>query len=82
VADRFHLVLNMSAAIERALEERSSQLQLPAATPSAEEKPQSQGSSPAKPTQLEARQQQRRHRRLERYEQVVQLHREGYSQGQ
>jgi transposase len=80
VADRFHLVLNMSAAIERALEERSSQLQLPAATPSAEEKPQSQGSSPAKPTQQEARQQQRRQRRLERYEQVVQLHREGYSQ--
>jgi transposase len=31
VADRFHLVVNLSAAIERALEERSSELQLAAA---------------------------------------------------
>src|SRR5207245_210668 len=29
VADRFHLLLNLSAAVERALEERSRQLQLP-----------------------------------------------------
>jgi len=42
VADRFHLVLNMSTAIERALEERSSQLQLPAAKPA--------DSEPASPT--------------------------------
>jgi transposase len=30
IADRFHLILNLSTAIERALEERSQQLQMPA----------------------------------------------------
>ena len=38
VADRFHLVVNLSAAMERVLEERSQQLILPAVEP--EEKPQ------------------------------------------
>src|SRR5437870_10168684 len=33
VADRFHLLLNLSAAVERALEERSRQLQLPFPAP-------------------------------------------------
>jgi transposase len=80
VADRFHLVLNLSAAVERALEERSSQLQLPAATPPPEEQPQSKHLSPSQATAQEVRKQQRRQRRLERYEQVVQLHREGHSQ--
>jgi hypothetical protein len=80
VADRFHLVLNVSAAIERALEERSSQLQLPAAGSLAEEQLHSQDPPPSELTLPEARKQQRRQRRLERYEQVVQLHREGHSQ--
>jgi transposase len=87
VADRFHLVVNMSAAIERALEERSSQLLLPAPTPSAEEEPHSQDPSATKPTLEEARKQQRRQRRqrrlqrrLQRYDQVVQLHRKGLTQ--
>ena len=80
VADRFHLVLNMSAAIERALEERSSQLQLPVAKPAATEQAQSEDPPPSKATLQETRKQQRRQRRLGRYEQVVQLHREGHSQ--
>ena len=80
VADRFHLVLNLSAAVERALEERSSQLQLAAAAPSPEEQLHSQNPAPSKPTAQEACKQQRRERRLERYQQVIQLHREGYSQ--
>jgi transposase len=33
VADRFHLVLNLSAAIERALEEHTGKLKLPSAKP-------------------------------------------------
>jgi len=78
VADRFHLVLNMSAAIERALEERSSQLQLPAPPPS--EQVHIPEPAPSKPTLQEARKQQRRQCRLDRYELVVQLHREGHSQ--
>jgi hypothetical protein len=80
VADRFHLVLNMSAAIEKALEERSSQLQLPAAKPSAPEQAQPEDPLRSKATLQETRKQQRRQRRLGRYEQVVQLHREEHSQ--
>jgi len=70
----------MSAAIERALEERSSELQLPVAKPSTTEQPQSKDPPPSKATLQETRKQQRRQRRLGRYEQVVQLHREGHSQ--
>ena len=80
VADRFHLVTNMSAAIERALEQRSDQLQLPAAMPAAEEQPHPEDPSASQLTIQEARKQQRRQHRLEQYEQVVRLHREGHSQ--
>jgi transposase len=83
VADRFHLVLNLSAAVQRVFEEWTRELVLPplaegeatAAEATATSSAQQEAPPPA-PTQ----QQQRRQRRLERYSQVVDLFRQGYSQ--
>src|SRR5215831_9697856 len=85
VADRFHLLLNLSSAVERVLEERSRDLILPpveevstatteATAPVPVETPTESKSAP--PTL----QQQRRQRRLERYQQVIELHSQGCSQ--
>ena len=81
VADRFHLVLNLSGAIQRALEEHSRQLLLP--TPAATDEVQAtlkQEQTPPPLTQMQIRSQQQRQRRLELYEKVMQLHGEGHSQ--
>jgi transposase len=78
VADRFHLLTNLSAAVERALEARRGELHR------ADHRPQpvqtSEPSPPSPPTQLQIRSQERRQRRRERYEKVVELYRVGYSQ--
>jgi transposase len=80
VADRFHLVLNLSAAIERVLEERSRQLVLPPDPPPlSAETPTTAALSAPKPTVQQVVQQQRRQRRLERYQQVVELYAKGCS---
>ena len=71
VADRFHLVLNLSAAIERVLEERRKELVVPPADPPIE--PSSRQQAEPKPTLQQKNQQQRRQRRLERYQRVVEL---------
>lgn len=79
VADRFHLIMNRSSAVERALEERSAELQRPivvaqvdsVANPPRPERP---------PTVAEREKQQRRDRRLQRYQRVVELHQLGYTQ--
>lgn len=81
VADRFHLVLNLTTAIERALEERRNQLQLCPNNDSADEQQLERKSAPPpQPTRQEVRKLQRRQHRLERYEKVVQLYGEGHSQ--
>jgi transposase len=79
VADRFHLFLNLSTAIERALEERSRELHLPS---SAAQKEVVAAPTPteARTTLEERRRQQRRQRRHERYERVIELHRLGHTQ--
>jgi transposase len=77
VADRFHLVLNLSAAIERALEERSRQLQIP---PQETDDEQAMEEVAPKLTRQQALKQGHRQHRLELYEKVMQLHREGNSQ--
>jgi len=78
VADRFHLLVNLSDTAERVLEGYSSQLHLgciPANSPA--ESPM----TPARPaTQQQIKSSQRRERRLERYQEVVELNRSGYSQ--
>lgn len=79
VADRFHLMLNLSAAIERALEERSRQLQIPAAPTSSEPDTEPEQSQPRLTLHQKVRE-QRRERRLQLYEKVMALHREGHSQ--
>jgi transposase len=80
VADRFHLVVNLSCAIERVFEERSRELVLPATTPLAMPEPLSQAGDPAWPSTQETLQLQRRQRRLDRYQQVIHLHEKGYTQ--
>jgi transposase len=80
VADRFHLVVNLSCAIERVFEERSRELVLPATTPLAMPEPVPQAENPARLNTQETLQLQRRQRRLDRYQQVIHLHEKGYSQ--
>ncbi len=79
VADRFHLMMNLSAAIERALEERTAELCLSSdlqQTDPVETPPQTE----CRPTLAERQKQQRRDRRQERYQRVVELYRLGYTQ--
>lgn len=76
VADRFHLFLNLCTAIERALEERRHQLLLKVPAPP----PPEAARSGIRLTRQQALQQERRQRRLERYGEVMQRHRQGYSQ--
>jgi hypothetical protein len=72
VADRFHLLMNLSAAIERALEERSSELCLAVEVqqPGGIEGP---PDLEKRTTLAEQRKQLRRDRRHERYERVIEL---------
>jgi transposase len=81
VADRFHLILNLSSTMERVLEERSRQLILPPAAedsgPAPDTAPlESSAAAMPQPTQSQLR----RQRRLERYEQVIALFEAGQSQ--
>jgi transposase len=81
VADRFHLILNLSCSVERVLEERSRQLVL---SPE-EDCIQAQSVGVAEPadnsqTLQATRSQQRRQRRLEKYQKVADLSCQGYSQ--
>ena len=84
IADRFHLVLNLSLAMERVLEEHSRDLTLPPAegagpdtepTSSGEVDPSMPLPPPPQPTPSE----QRRQHRLQRYQEVVALFQAGAS---
>jgi transposase len=79
VADRFHLVLNLSAAIERALEERSRQLQLPVMEVQNQPDRETED-SPPRLTQQQTLQWQRRQRRMELYEKRYEAPSGGHSQ--
>ena len=85
VADRFHLLVNLSATMERVLEEHSRQLILPSAQEPTAQAPQanaaelSKNGPPSVPSRVSPSQ-LRRQRRLERYRQVVALSHSGYSQ--
>jgi transposase len=85
VADRFHLVLNLSASMERVLEERSRQLILPPvedSTASSQPVANGQVSTEVAPPMMPrpTQSQLRRQRRLERYEQVIDMLKSGQSQ--
>jgi transposase len=85
VADRFHLLVNLSATMERVLEEHSRQLILPAVAEPAAHGPQAkvgafdQDPPPPVPPRVTQAQLRRQHR-LERYQQVVALFQSGQSQ--
>ena len=84
IADRFHLVLNLSATMERVLEERSRQLTLPPADGPTDglqtDVALDAHSDILPPLPAPTQSQLRRQRRLERYEQVVALFQSGQSQ--
>jgi transposase len=85
IADRFHLVLNLSATMERVLEERSRQLILPPVEdPATASQPAGSGDAsvdvPSPPMPRPSQSQLRRQRRLERYEQVIAMLKSGHSQ--
>ena len=85
VADRFHLVLNLSGTMERVLEERSRQLILPPLEDPVPASPPVAGGdvsadvAPLKMARL-TQSQLRRQRRQERYQQVVGMLQSGHSQ--
>jgi transposase len=79
VVDRFHLVCNLTAAVERVLERKRSVLALVnQADP--EPPPVVVEPKPVSPTRAMTRSQAARQRRLERYDQIVALYRQGMSQ--
>jgi transposase len=79
VADRFHLIMNLSAAVERALEERITELHLPW-EPTSADCVKVPCPTERRPTVAEQQKQQRRDRRCQRYQRVVELHQLGYTQ--
>jgi transposase len=81
VADRFHLLLNLSAAVERAFEERNRQLFLPAPSSSDSHHRDAPENLPVtpKPTTQQLLKLQRRERRVALYEKVKELYHQGYS---
>lgn len=81
VADRFHLVVNLSSAIERVLEERSRELVLPPnSQPTPVEPTAPTTEKPSQPSTQQTLQLERRQRRLDRYQQVMDLREKGHSQ--
>jgi len=84
IADRFHLVLNLSSTMERVLEERSRKLILPPVDGAPAEAhldvPREASADVQAPMPGLTQSELRRQRRLARYEEVVGLFRSGHSQ--
>lgn len=80
VADRFHLVCNLTSAVERVLDTKRNELAK--AVPPAIPEPPSPAPETTPPTKSRAEQlgEDRRQRRLDRYNEVVALHHKGMSQ--
>lgn len=79
VADRFHLLCNLTSAVERSLESKREQLRS-AVNVEIEDNNSAPAEAPAtaehdRQTRSGRRKEERRQRRLERYNQVVELHR-------
>ena len=80
VADRFHLLCNLTSAVERVLEQKRGALEnaIPPAPP--EPSPPQADSTPAAKTRSEQVREDRRQHRVNRYNEVVDLHHKGMSQ--
>jgi transposase len=77
VADRFHLLCNLTAAVERALQQKK--LIAPSDTDAIPSEVESASTEP-RPDRLDIRKQERRTGRLERYTEVARLYQEEHSQ--
>jgi transposase len=80
IADRFHLVLNFSEAVERVLENHRQELELPALNADHRIAPDAPAACAKPETAAQRVKSARRCRRLERYQRVIELHQSGHSQ--
>ena len=80
VADRFHLLCNLTSAVERVLEQKRSALATAVPSPIAEPSPPLVDSTPAAKPRCEQISEERRQHRVDRYSEVVALSRNGMSQ--
>jgi transposase len=80
VADRFHLICNLISAVERVLEQKRAALATAIVPVMAEPPPPSADSSPKAKNRIEQDCEDRRQRRVDRYNEVVGLDRQGMSQ--
>lgn len=82
VADRFHLRCNLTAAVERVLEQKRSALAnvVPPANPEPDQPSTEANSTPSAMPRSEQASEERRQHRLERYNEVVALHKKGLNQ--
>jgi transposase len=80
VADRFHLLCNLTSAVERVLERKRSALANAIVTVTPEPTTPPADSSPKTKSRVEQDRQNRRQRRVDRYNEIVGLHSQGMSQ--
>ena len=80
VADRFHLLCNLTSAVERVLEQKRTALAKTIVPVTVEPVPPPADSTPKAKSRLEKDREYRRQRRVDRYNEVVGLHRKGMSQ--
>lgn len=80
VADRFHLLCNLTSAVERVLEQKRGALATAVPCPVAEPSPPLVDSTPAAKPRSEQISEERRQHRVDRYSEVVALSRSGMSQ--
>jgi len=82
VADRFHLMCNLTTAVERILEQKRTALAKAIVPVVADSAPPQAESTPKKKTRPEQVSEERRQCRVERYNEVVELHRKGMSKSE
>jgi transposase len=80
VADRFHLLCNLTSAVERVLEQKHTALAKAIVPVMAEPSPPSADAVPKAKSRPEQDREDRRQRRVDRYNEVIELHRKGMSQ--
>ena len=80
VADRFHLLCNLTSAVERVLEQKRTALAKAVVPAIVEPSPPSSDSVPKAKSRSEQDREDRRQRRVDRYNEVIELHRKGMSQ--
>ena len=79
VADRFHLLCNLTSAVQRVLEQKRTALATAVVPVMAEPPPSPTDSAPKAKSRVEQDREARRQRRVERYNAVMGLHRKGMS---